>query len=72
MWGLALAHVTVTQSGSSCCQGIEGWKEGRRTTEAEFKGENRRKCVGQQQENICKSPISGTVFTLTLLSDGQE
>lgn len=30
MWGLALAHVTVTQSGSSCCQGMEGWKVGKR------------------------------------------
>lgn len=26
MWGLALVHVTVTESGSSCCQGIDGWK----------------------------------------------
>lgn len=59
MWGLALAHVTVTQSGSSCRQGIEGWKEEEQTTEAEFKGENRGKCVGQEQDNICKSSISG-------------
>lgn len=37
MWGLALAHVTVTQNGSSCCQGTERRKEERQTTEAEFK-----------------------------------
>lgn len=29
MWGLAFVHVTVTRSGSSCCQGIEGWRGGK-------------------------------------------
>lgn len=37
MWGLALAHVTVTQSGRSCCQRKERWKEERHEMEAEFK-----------------------------------
>lgn len=45
MWGLELAHVTVTQSGRSCCQGIERWKEERQTTVAEIKEKEKHKEV---------------------------
>lgn len=54
MWGPALTHVTVTQSGSSCCQGMEECKEKRYATEKENTG----KCVGQEQDKTCKSDIS--------------
>lgn len=54
MWGLALAHVTVTQNGSSCCQGIERRKEERQTTEAEFKEgkKNRRNSIENRNKSI--------------------
>lgn len=45
MWGLLLAHVTVTESDSSCCQGMEGWRKWRWASEAEFKKRKGKKGV---------------------------
>lgn len=60
MWGPALTHVTVTQSGSSCCQGMEEWKEERYTDEKENTG----KGVGQEPDK-CVNPTSLVLITLT-------
>lgn len=58
MRGPALAHVTVTQNGSSCCHGIEWCKVERqlRLNSKEKTGES----VGRHPENIRKSTIPDT------------
>ncbi|CAB1438496.1 unnamed protein product [Pleuronectes platessa] len=71
MWGLALAHVTVTQSGSSCCQGIEGWRDERLTTEAEFKERKQREVPqtsGTSKADFIRSPLLGVQTNETPLS----
>lgn len=62
MWGLLLAHVTVTESDNSCCQGMGGWRPWRWASEAEFKRRKVKKGVCGRNNRISANYPSSALY----------